>query len=64
MDNADDEKCCLRDHMTAKAPWTCPCECHLKSEPEPVPVFTPEQEGYIENRIAEVMLELRATVLH
>ena len=20
--------CCLRDHMRAKAPWTCQCPCH------------------------------------
>jgi len=61
--HGDHGKCCLRDHMTAKAPWTCPCDCHKrKREPEPEPQFTPEQEERIAEMIADATRELESKV--
>jgi hypothetical protein len=58
--HGDHGKCCLRDHMAAKAPWSCPCECHKrKSEPE---AFTPEQEERIAEMIADATRELEGKV--
>lgn len=58
----DHGKCCLRDHMTAKAPWTCPCMCHNQKRKEAEPVFTPEQEERIAEMIADATRELESKV--